>query len=106
MRHASIRTTMNIYGEAMTDSKRQAQQGCREIVLNGGKPGEKVPVAAIGSYERIGRGGLQCTERAKRGVPPRLGGNRLKTRNIAPCTLTVRPFHEWGKQLSTHFANP
>ena len=49
MRHASIQTTMNIYGKAMTDSKRQAHSKVVEMVLNGGKPGEKVPVAAIGS---------------------------------------------------------
>jgi integrase len=31
MRHASIQTTMNIYGKTMTDSKRQgSQQGCRD----------------------------------------------------------------------------
>ena len=29
MRHASIQTTMNVYGKAMTDTKRQAHtQGC------------------------------------------------------------------------------
>jgi hypothetical protein len=30
-------------------SKRQAHSKVVEMVLNGGKPGEKVPVAAIGS---------------------------------------------------------
>ena len=53
MRHASIETTMNIYGKAMTDSKRQAHSKVVEMVLNRGKSGEtadhKKPVAAIGS---------------------------------------------------------
>jgi integrase len=31
MRHASVQTTMNVYGKAMTDSKRpSAQQGCAD----------------------------------------------------------------------------
>ncbi len=34
MRHASIQTTMNIYGKAMTDSKRQAHSKVVEMVLN------------------------------------------------------------------------
>ena len=37
MRHASIQTTMNIYGKAMTDSKRQAHSKVVEMVLNGSK---------------------------------------------------------------------
>jgi len=49
MRHASIQTTMNIHGNAMTDSKRQAHSKVVESVLNGGKPGEKISVAAIGT---------------------------------------------------------
>jgi integrase len=49
LRHASIQTTMNIYGKAMTDSTRQAHSKVVETVLSGDKPGEKVPVAAIGS---------------------------------------------------------
>lgn len=49
MRHASIQTTMNIYGKAMTDSKRQAHSKVLEMVLNGGKCAEKVLVSAIGS---------------------------------------------------------
>ena len=53
MRHADIRTTMNIYGKAMTDSKRQAHSKVVEMVLNRGKSGEtadhKKLVAAIGS---------------------------------------------------------
>jgi integrase len=35
MRHASIQTTMNIYGKAMTDTKRQAHSKVVEMVLNG-----------------------------------------------------------------------
>jgi len=53
MRHASIQTTMNIYGKAMTDSKRQAHSKVVEMVLNGSKNDQtadhKKPVAAIGS---------------------------------------------------------
>jgi hypothetical protein len=54
MRHASIQTTMNVYGSAMTESKRQAHNKVVEMVL---KPAEKqkiseaenLPAAAIGS---------------------------------------------------------
>jgi hypothetical protein len=53
MRHASIQTTMNIYGKAMTDSKRQAHSKVVEMVLNSRKNDQtfdhKKPVAAIGS---------------------------------------------------------
>jgi integrase len=52
MRHASIQTTMNIYGKAMTDSKRQAHSKVVEMVLNGKSKetiGRNNPVAAIGS---------------------------------------------------------
>ena len=40
MRHASIQTTMNIYGKAMTDSKRQAHSKVVEMVLNSSKSKE------------------------------------------------------------------
>ena len=33
MRHASIQTTMNVYGRAMTDSKRQANGNVVQMVL-------------------------------------------------------------------------
>lgn len=53
MRHASIQTTMNIYGKAMTDSKRRAYSKVVEMVLSSGKTDQtadhKMPVAAIGS---------------------------------------------------------
>lgn len=53
MRHASIQTTMNIYGKAMTDSKRQAHTKVVEMVLSSRKNDQKVdhekPAAAIGS---------------------------------------------------------
>jgi len=53
MRHASIQTTMNIYGKAMTDSKRQAHSKVVEMVLKSSKLKETVgrndAVAAIGS---------------------------------------------------------
>ena len=37
MRHASIQTTMNIYGKAMTDSKRQAHSKVVELILKSKK---------------------------------------------------------------------
>ncbi len=40
MRHASIQTTMNIYGMTMTDSKRQAHSKVVEMVLKGNKSSE------------------------------------------------------------------
>lgn len=53
MRHASIQTTMNIYGKAMTDTKRQAHRKVVEMVLKSSKTKEgnddKQPVAVIGS---------------------------------------------------------
>jgi integrase len=49
MRHASIRTPMNIYGKAMTESKRQTHSKIVEMVLNRGKSTEKNRSAAIGS---------------------------------------------------------
>ena len=33
MRHASIQTTMSVYGRAMTDSKRQAHDKVVQMVL-------------------------------------------------------------------------
>ena len=48
MQHADIRTTMNIYGKAMTDSKRQAHSKVVEMVLNGRKSSEKALASAIG----------------------------------------------------------
>ena len=71
MRHASIQTTMNIYGKAMTDSKRHAHSKVVEMVLNSKSKetvGQNNPVAAIGSFwcarksvqpiEKDGCGGL------------------------------------------------
>lgn len=53
MRHASIQTTMNVYGKAMTDSKRQAHSKVVELILKSKKPVESPngdsPVAAVGS---------------------------------------------------------
>ena len=53
MRHASIQTTMNIYGKAMTDTKRQAHSKVVEMVFKSSKTAKTVdpkkPVAAIGS---------------------------------------------------------
>jgi integrase len=53
MRHASIQTTMNIYGKAMTDTKRQAHRKVVEMVLKSNKTeegnGKKKPIAGLGS---------------------------------------------------------
>ena len=53
MRHASIQTTMNVYGKAMTDTKRQAHRRVVELVLKPSKTeettGQKKPVKVIGS---------------------------------------------------------
>jgi len=53
MRHASIQTTMNVYGKAMTDSKRQAHSKVVEMVLNRSKQTQTAEhhqlVASIGS---------------------------------------------------------
>ena len=53
MRHASIQTTMNIYGKAMTDSKRQAHSKVVGMVLKSSKLKEPIgrndAVAANGS---------------------------------------------------------
>jgi len=38
MRHASVTTTMNVYGKAMTDSKRQAHSKVVQMVLKEPKP--------------------------------------------------------------------
>jgi len=42
MRHASIQTTMNVYGKAMTDSKRQAHSKVVGLILKSEKPVESV----------------------------------------------------------------
>ncbi len=53
MRHAGIQTPLNIYGKAMTDSKRQAHSKVIEMVLSGSKSDQtsthKKPIAATGS---------------------------------------------------------
>ena len=36
MRHVSIQTTMNVYGRAMTDSKRQAHNNVVQMILKVG----------------------------------------------------------------------
>ena len=40
MRHASIQTTMNVYGKAMTDTKRHAHSKVVEMILKPKKPEE------------------------------------------------------------------
>ena len=48
MRHASIQTTMNVYGKAMTDSKRQAHSKVVEMVLDSSKSDEIVDAEEAG----------------------------------------------------------
>ena len=52
MRHASIQTTMNIYGKAMTDGKPQAHSRVVEMVLNPRKPGTQY--SDEGDWELMG----------------------------------------------------
>jgi integrase len=40
MRHASIQTTMNVYGQAMSDTKREAHSRVVKAVLAGKKSSE------------------------------------------------------------------
>jgi integrase len=49
MRHASIQTTMNVYGRAMTDSKRQAHNNVVHMVLKSqtAKAGNLEPTANV-----------------------------------------------------------
>jgi integrase len=53
MRHASIQTTMNVYGKAMTDSKRQAHSKVVELILKSRKTAESesatVEASAVGA---------------------------------------------------------
>jgi integrase len=52
MRHASIQTTMNVYGKAMTDTKRQAHSKVVKLILRPKKPVDstvdELHVAAVG----------------------------------------------------------
>jgi hypothetical protein len=56
MRHASIQTTMNIYGKAMTDSKRQAHNKTRFLLL-GVNGSFLVRFESVQPIEWIGCGG-------------------------------------------------
>lgn len=53
MRHASIQTTMNVYGKAMTDDKRQAHSRVLEMILkpkkSEGTDAEEAVFSATGS---------------------------------------------------------
>ena len=53
MRHASIQATMNIYGKAMTDTKRQAHRKVVEMLLRPERTAvtsdHKGPLAVTGS---------------------------------------------------------
>jgi integrase len=52
MRHASIQTTMNIYGKAMTDSKRRAHSKVVELILKPKKTGESAGAPKAGCTVR------------------------------------------------------
>ena len=49
MRHASVTTTMNVYGKAMTDSKRQAHSKVVQMVLKEPDPALEKQDLAIGA---------------------------------------------------------
>jgi len=49
MRHASVTTTMNVYGKAMTDSKRQAHSKVVQMVLKEPGPVLEKQDLAIGA---------------------------------------------------------
>ncbi len=46
MRHASIQTTMNVYGRTMTDAKRQAHSNVVQMILTTESPKTAAPAAA------------------------------------------------------------
>ena len=67
MRHASIQTTMNVYGKAMTDSKRQAHSKVVEMILKGKESNQAAAserqVAGIGSqWEFFGSLRIRATD--------------------------------------------
>jgi len=49
MRHASVTTTMNVYGKAMTDTKRQAHSKVVQMVLKEQKPALEQQELAVGA---------------------------------------------------------
>ena len=49
MRHASITTTMNVYGKVMTDTKRQANSKVVQMVLGEPEPALEQPKMAVGA---------------------------------------------------------
>ena len=49
MRHASVTTTMNVYGKAMTDTKRQAHSKVVQMVLKEPKPALEQQELAVGA---------------------------------------------------------
>lgn len=49
MRHASITTTMNVYGKVMTDTKRQANSKVVQMVLKEPKPAPEQQEMAVGA---------------------------------------------------------
>jgi hypothetical protein len=55
MRHASIRTTMNVYGRAMTDTKRQAHDKVGK--MGQGNPQQKPPKQPL-KWDNVGLGNV------------------------------------------------
>ena len=60
MRHASIQTTMNIYGKAMTDSKRSGSQQSRrdDVKQQQKRPNRRPQEAGRGYWELMGVCGM------------------------------------------------
>ena len=55
VRHASIQTTMNVYGQAMSSSKREANGEVAETVLTPMKASACIMIFLIGSlWESVG----------------------------------------------------
>ncbi|HTM11554.1 MAG TPA: tyrosine-type recombinase/integrase, partial [Bryobacteraceae bacterium] len=49
MKHASITTTMNVYGKVMTDTKRLANSKVVQMVLGEPEPALEQPKMAVGA---------------------------------------------------------
>jgi hypothetical protein len=61
MRHANIQTTMNVYGRAMTDGKRQANSNAVQMVVQE-RVATTTPVMVL-SRSQVGVkwGSIKCT---------------------------------------------
>ena len=62
MRHASIQTTMNVYGQAMPEGKRQANSKVVEMVLSAPRPADVETDSAarrtLGVFRSVASGGF------------------------------------------------